>query len=102
MVNEYYGIADLKNTAAGAAILASGGGASYLDAVNIIREFEATGWSGAIPVQEYDGATNCCVLAMAAPALCKTPGVVASFAGLLRNIGYAGALPYPQSLESGI
>lgn len=64
MVNDYYGIADLKYIAAGAAILASGGGGSYLDAVNIIKEFEATGWSGAIPVQEYDGATNCCVLAM--------------------------------------
>ncbi|KJS01916.1 MAG: hypothetical protein VR65_07495 [Desulfobulbaceae bacterium BRH_c16a] len=64
MVNDYYRIADLKYIAAGAAILASGGGGSYLDAVNIIKEFEATGWSGAIPVQEYDGATNCCVLAM--------------------------------------
>jgi DUF917 family protein len=64
MVNDYYGIADLKYIAAGAAILASGGGGSYLDAGNIIKEFEATGWSGAIPVQEYDGATNCCVLAM--------------------------------------
>lgn len=65
MVNEYYRIADLKYIAAGAAILASGGGGSYLNAVNIIKEFEATGWSGAIPVQEYDGATtNCCVIAM--------------------------------------
>ena len=64
MVNDYYGIADLKYLAAGAAILASGGGGSYLDAVNIIKEFEVTGWSGAIPVQEYNGATNCCVLAM--------------------------------------
>jgi hypothetical protein len=64
MVNDYYRITDLKYIAAGAAILASGGGGSYLNAVNIIKEFEATGWSGAIPVQEYDGATNCCVLAM--------------------------------------
>ncbi len=64
MVNDYYGIADLKYIAAGAAILASGGGGSYLDAVNIIKEFEATGWSGAIPVKEYDSATDCCVLAM--------------------------------------
>lgn len=38
----------------------------------------------------------------AAPTLCKTPGVVASFAGLLRNIGCSGPLPYPQALESGI
>jgi uncharacterized protein len=28
-----------------------------------------------------------------APQLYNTPGVVASFAGLLRNIGYAGAMP---------
>jgi hypothetical protein len=51
MVNDYYRIADLKYIAAGAAILASGGGGSYLNAVNIIKEFEATGWSGAIPLQ---------------------------------------------------
>lgn len=56
MVNDYYGIADLKYIAAGAAILASGGGGSYFNALNIIKEFEATGWSGAIPVQEYTGA----------------------------------------------
>jgi hypothetical protein len=36
----------------------------------------------------------------AAPALFKAPGVVVSFAGLLRNMGYAGALPYPQ--ETGL
>ena len=30
----------------------------------------------------------------AAPKLRKAPGVLSSFAGLLRNIGYAGALPY--------
>lgn len=30
----------------------------------------------------------------AAPELAKATGVVASFAGLLRSIGYAGALPY--------
>jgi len=64
MVNDCYGIADLKYITAGAAILASGGGGSCLDAGNIIKEFEATGWNGAIPIQEYDGATNCCVLAM--------------------------------------
>ena len=52
MVNDYYGIADIKYITAGAAILASGGGGSYLDAGNIIKEFEDTGWSGTISVQE--------------------------------------------------
>ena len=46
MPNDYYGVADLKYIAAGAAILAGGGGGSYLDVVNIIKEFEATGWNG--------------------------------------------------------
>ena len=38
------------------------------------------------------------------PALahCNTPEVFASFAELLCNIGYAGALPYSHELESGI
>ncbi|MBW8067141.1 MAG: hypothetical protein GJU73_06815 [Ferrovum sp.] len=31
----------------------------------------------------------------AASKLCNAAGVMASFAGLLRNIGYASALPYP-------
>ena len=48
------------------------------------------------------GSTVSVIKVNAAPTLCKTPGVVASFAGLLRNIGYAGVLPYPQALESGI
>jgi hypothetical protein len=48
------------------------------------------------------GSTVSIIKVNAAPTLCKTPGVVASFAGLLRNIGYAGVLPYPQELESGI
>jgi hypothetical protein len=48
------------------------------------------------------GSTVSVIKINAAPTLCTTPGVVASFAGLLRNIGYAGALPYPQELESGI
>jgi hypothetical protein len=48
------------------------------------------------------GSTVSVIKINAAPTLCTTPGVVASFAGMLRNIGYAGALPYPQELESGI
>lgn len=61
-VNEY-GITDFQYIAAGAAILASGGGGSYRDAVNVIEEL-ANSWSGTVQVQDYDGATNCCVMAM--------------------------------------
>jgi hypothetical protein len=59
-----YGLTDFQYIAAGAAILASGGGGSYHDAVNVLKELAATGWSGTVPVQDYDGTTNCCVLAL--------------------------------------
>ena len=59
-----YGITDFRYIAAGAAILASGGGGSYRDAVCILDELAESGWSGTVLVQEYDGATDCCVLAM--------------------------------------
>ncbi len=58
-----YGITDFQYIAAGAAILASGGGGSYRDAVNVIEEL-ANSWSGTVQVRDYDGATNCCVMAM--------------------------------------
>ncbi|MEQ6341628.1 MAG: DUF917 domain-containing protein [Gammaproteobacteria bacterium] len=58
-----YGITDFQYISAGAAILASGGGGSYRDAVNVIEEL-ANSWNGTVQVQEYDGATNCCVMAM--------------------------------------
>lgn len=59
-----YGVTDFQYIAAGAAILASGGGGSYCDAVNVLQELAATGWKGTVPVQDYDGMTNCCVLAL--------------------------------------
>ena len=59
-----YGIVDFQQIAAGAAVLASGGGGSYLDAVSIIKELSTSGWGGTVQVQAYDGATNCCVLAL--------------------------------------
>ncbi len=59
-----YGITDFHYIAAGAAILASGGGGSYRNAVDILRELADTGWKGTVPVRDYDGKTNCCVLAM--------------------------------------
>ena len=59
-----YGIIDFQYIAAGAAILASGGGGSYNDAVNVLKELESTGWSGFVQVRDYDGETDCCVLAL--------------------------------------
>jgi uncharacterized protein len=59
-----YGLTDFQYIAAGAAILASGGGGSYRDAVNVLKELAATGWKGTVTVQDYDGTTNCCVLAL--------------------------------------
>lgn len=65
MADSYqYGTQDFYCIATGAAILASGGGGSYHDAVAILAELEQSGWSGAVTAQAYDGATNCCVLAM--------------------------------------
>ncbi len=59
-----FGITDFRYIAAGAAVLGSGGGGSYSDAVNVIEELAERGWRGPVQVKNYDGATNCCVLAM--------------------------------------
>ncbi len=59
-----FGITDFEYIAAGAAVLGSGGGGSYSDAVNVVEELAKSGWQGAVQVSDYDGATNCCVLAM--------------------------------------
>lgn len=59
-----YGIMDFRNIVTGAAILGSGGGGSYVDALKVLDELAGQGWSGCVQVREYDAATNCCVLAM--------------------------------------
>nr|WP_275983064.1 DUF917 family protein [Propionivibrio soli] len=59
-----YGLTDFRYIAAGAAILASGGGGSYRDAVSVLNELDKSGWKGTVRVQDYDDATNCCVLAL--------------------------------------
>lgn len=59
-----YGLSDLQYVAAGAAVLASGGGGSYRDAVDVLGELAQAGWSGTVAVQDYDGQTSACVLAM--------------------------------------
>lgn len=64
MVINEYGVIDFQYIAAGAAILGSGGGGSYYDAVNILEALSNSGWKGSVQVRDYDGMTNCCVLAL--------------------------------------
>jgi len=59
-----YGLVDLQYVAAGAAVLASGGGGSYQDAVDVLGELARAGWTATVPVGDYDGETSACVLAM--------------------------------------
>jgi len=59
-----YGLSDFQAIAAGAAVLASGGGGSYHDACAILQELEQRGWNGMVQVRDYDGVTNACVLAI--------------------------------------
>lgn len=58
------GLTDFQAIAAGAAVLASGGGGSYNDACAVLKELADQGYSGTVQVQDYDGATNACVLAI--------------------------------------
>lgn len=64
MAANSYGLTDFGYVAAGAAVLASGGGGSYQDAVDVLDELAGSGWTGSVPVQAYDGETACAVLAM--------------------------------------
>lgn len=60
----HFGLTDFNAVAAGAAVLASGGGGSYQDALYILQQLADSGWSGKVKVQAYDGSTSACVLAM--------------------------------------
>ena len=65
MGNVYsYGLTDFQAIATGAAVLASGGGGSYHDACAIVQQLADQGFTGTVKVQDYDGATNACVLAI--------------------------------------
>jgi DUF917 family protein len=64
MTSYNYGFADFEYIAAGAAVLASGGGGSYLDALSILKQLNQSGWTGSVSVKPYDGSSNCCVVAM--------------------------------------
>ncbi len=59
-----YGLDDLEAIAAGAAILASGGGGSYGDACTILGQLAQQGSFTPVTVKDYDGATPACVLAI--------------------------------------
>ena len=59
-----YGLTEFQEIATGAAVLASGGGGSYRDACSILEELSNQGYSGTVTVQDYDGATSACVLAI--------------------------------------
>ncbi|MES2608666.1 MAG: DUF917 family protein [Pseudomonadota bacterium] len=59
-----YGLGDLEAVAAGAAILASGGGGSYNDACTILQQLAQQGSFTPVTVKDYDGATPACVLAI--------------------------------------
>ncbi|MFZ4285222.1 DUF917 family protein [Variovorax sp. HJSM1_2] len=64
MSSSSYGLADLEYIAAGAAVMASGGGGSYRDAVSILQQLADSGWAGSVTVKPYDGDTAGCVVAM--------------------------------------
>ncbi|MEW6445393.1 MAG: DUF917 family protein [Pseudomonadota bacterium] len=64
MTERLYGISDFYDIAAGAAIFASGGGGSYQDAITILDALADSGWEGSVPVRDYDGVTDACVLAI--------------------------------------
>lgn len=59
-----YGMADFQAIAAGAAVLASGGGGSYQDALSVLQQLAHSGWTGTVRVKDYDAASNCAVLAI--------------------------------------
>ncbi|MEN3110363.1 DUF917 family protein [Uliginosibacterium paludis] len=62
MSGQYWGLEDFRDAAAGAAVLGSGGGGSYQDALYILNQF--SGWTGSVPVLPYDGQSACSVIAM--------------------------------------
>ena len=59
---ESYGLSDLFCVATGAALLGSGGGGSFQDALAVLESMGS--WTGSVPVGPYDGRTNACSLAM--------------------------------------
>jgi hypothetical protein len=80
-----FGLADFHAVAAGAAVLASGGGGSYQDALSILQQLADSGWQGTVRVQAYDGATNGCVLAIMGSPDAADSLTLANVANAIRN-----------------
>ncbi|MDR3369115.1 DUF917 family protein [Rhodoferax sp.] len=76
---------DFEAIAAGAAVLASGGGGSYQDALAILQQLNESGWQGTVTVQDYDGATNGCVLAIMGSPDAADNLTLANVANAIRN-----------------
>jgi len=55
---------DLRFIAAGAAVLGSGGGGSYSDALRLLDELQSSDPDLSVRVRDYDGSTSACVLAL--------------------------------------
>lgn len=65
MSEQSWGLSDFRDAAAGAAILGSGGGGGYKDALFIINQLASQrGWSGTVTVKPYDGSSPASVIAM--------------------------------------
>lgn len=60
---QQFSLTDFEYVAAGAAVLGSGGGGSYSDALQLLRQLSMLP-PFAVPVLPYDGASNACVMAM--------------------------------------
>jgi DUF917 family protein len=65
MSEQFWGLSEFRDVAAGAAILGSGGGGGYKDALFIISQLASLrGWSGTVTVKPYDGCSPASVIAM--------------------------------------
>lgn len=65
MSGKAWDLNDIRDAAAGAAILGSGGGGGYQDALLIINELALNpNWGGTVTVQAYDGVSPCSVIFM--------------------------------------
>src|SRR4051812_18901061 len=58
-----FGITDFYCVATGAAVLGSGGGGSYTDALGVLQTLSQQAFAP-VPVIAYDGQSNACVLAL--------------------------------------
>jgi uncharacterized protein len=59
-----YGIGDFRNVVTGAAIFASSGDGGFYDALPFSTNWIVQQPSLLVSLQDYDGTTDCCVIAM--------------------------------------